>query len=340
MDIKEIRKRARERVKERCRVCPICDGRACAGDVPGMGGIGSGASFQNNVKALAAQRLVMRVLHEANDPDTGLELWGRKLSMPVFVAPVGSVAANIGSGMADKDYLKSLITGCLEAGTMASVGDLPALENFTVSMSALGANSRMVVPFIKPWPLPEVEKRLDLAQEHGCDICGMDVDAAGLTILRRAAAPVGTKSPAELAKVIKMAHERGIKFIVKGVMAANEARIAADAGADAVLVSNHGGRVLDHTPGTAEVLPCIADAIGKETVVMLDGGVRSGTDVLKSLALGAKIVLICRPVLVAIHGDEEHGAAIYLNMIRDELSQAMRLTGCANLAAITRKILC
>lgn len=339
MDIKEIRKRARERVKERCRVCPICDGRSCAGDVPGMGGIGTGVSFQNNVKALAAQRLVMRVLHEANDPDTGTELWGRKLSMPVLVAPVGSVAANIGSGMADKDYITSLVSGCLEAGTMASVGDLPALENFTVSMSALGGNGRMVIPFIKPWPLAEVEKRLDLAKEHGCDICGMDVDAAGLTILRRAAAPVGTKTPAELARVIKMAHERGFKFIVKGIMAADEAKIAVEAGADAVLVSNHGGRVLDHTPGTAEALPAVAEAVGKDTLVMLDGGVRSGADVLKALALGAKIVLICRPVLVAVHGDEEHGAATYLNMIKDELSQAMRLTGCVNLAAVSKRVL-
>lgn len=340
MDIKEIRKAARERVKEKCRVCPICDGRACAGDVPGMGGIGTGASFQNNVKALAAKRLVMRVLHEANEPDTSVELWGRKLSMPMFVAPVGSVAANMGSGMADKDYLRSLIKGSLEAGTMASVGDLPALENFTVSMSALGDNARMVVPFIKPWQVPDVEKRLDLAKEHGCDICGMDVDAMGLTILRRAAAPVKAKSPAELAKVIKMAHERGFKFIVKGIMAADEAKIAVDAGADAVLVSNHGGRVLDHTPGTAEVLPSIAAAVGKSAVIMLDGGIRSGADVLKALALGAQITLICRPVLVAIHGDEENGAATYLNMIRDELSQAMRLTGCANVASITDRVIC
>lgn len=340
MDIKEIRKRARERVKERCRVCPVCDGRACSGDVPGMGGIGTGASFQNNIKALAAQRLVMRVLHEANDPDTSVELWGRKLSMPVFVAPVGSVAANIGGDMADRDYLTALIKNCKEAGTMASVGDLPALDNFKVSMSALGAEGRMVVPFIKPWPLPEVEKRLDLAREHGCDICGMDVDAAGLTILRRAAAPVATKTPAELARVIRMAHDRGFKFIVKGIMAADEAEIAVQAGADAVLVSNHGGRVLDYTPGTAEALPAIAEAVGKDCVVMLDGGVRSGADVLKALALGARITLICRPVLVAVHGDEERGAAVYLNMIRDELSQAMRLTGCANLESVSRRVLC
>lgn len=337
--MQEVWKQARERVKAKCRVCPVCDGRACAGDVPGMGGIGSGASFQNNVKAFAALRLNMRVLHKANDPDTTVELWGRRLSMPVLVAPVGSVAANLGSGMADKDYLHSVIKGSLAAGTMASVGDLPALENFSLSMSSLGAEGRMVVPFIKPWPLSEVEKRLDLAREHGCDVCGMDVDAAGLTILRRAAAPVSAKSPAELEKIVKLAHARGFKFIIKGIMTPDEAIIAVRCGADAVLVSNHGGRVLDATPGTAEALPAIAEAVGGQTVIMLDGGVRSGADVLKALALGANFVLICRPVLIAVHGDEENGAFKYLSMIQDELAQAMRLTGCKDVASVTRRVL-
>lgn len=337
--MKEIRKKARERVKEKCRVCPVCDGRACAGDVPGMGGIGTGAAFQNNIRALAAQRIVMRVLHEANEPDCSVELWGKKLSMPVFVAPVGNVGGNIGSDMPDTTYTAAVLAGCRQAGTLASVGDLPSFEHWTNTMSVFGGNGADAVPFIKPWPLPEVEKRLNVAKEQGCDICGMDVDAAGLTILRRAAAPVGTKTPAELAGVIKMAHGLGFKFIVKGVMSVDEAKIAVDAGADAVLVSNHGGRVLDHTPGTAEALPAIADAVGKSSVVMLDGGIRSGVDVLKALALGARFVLICRPVLVAVHGDEEHGAGKYLDIIKDELLQAMRLTGCKDAASVTGRVL-
>ena len=121
---------------------------------------------------------------------------------------------------------------------------------------------------------------------------------------------------------------------------AEVAIIAADAGADAVLVSNHGGRVLDHTPGTAEALPAIADAVGKRVVVMLDGGIRSGADVLKALALGAHMTLICRPVMIAIHGDEENGLATYYAHIREELIQAMRLTGCADVASVTNRILC
>ncbi|MCC8195163.1 MAG: alpha-hydroxy-acid oxidizing protein, partial [Deltaproteobacteria bacterium] len=199
---------------------------------------------------------------------------------------------------------------------------------------------KSVVPFIKPWGKDAVAERLDIAREAGCDICGMDVDAAGLTILRTLAAPVAVKTPDELAEIIDLVHQRGMKFIVKGIMTVDEAEDAVDAGTDAVLVSNHGGRVLDCTPGTAEVLPEIAEAVGDRTLVMVDGGIRSGTDVLKVLALGAKAALVCRPVAVMLHGDEENGVPAYFAGLREELAQAMRLTGCKDLASIDANVVC
>ena len=338
--MQEIRNKARERVKTRCRVCPVCDGKACAGEVPGMGGIGTGVSFRNNVTALAEYRLNMRVLHDANSPDTALELWGRKLALPVFAAPVGTVGRNLGSGMPDDEYVGHLIDGCVAAGTLASTGDVPALEEFGRFMAQVKGRGKSVVPFIKPWPRDAVAARLDLAVRAGCDICGMDVDAAGLSILRTLAAPVAVKTASQLAELIALAHDRGMKFIVKGIMTVNEAYLAADAGADAVLVSNHGGRVLDCTPGTAEVLPEIVEAVGGQTVVMVDGGIRSGVDVLKCLALGAKVALICRPVAVMLHGDEEKGVPAYFAAIQDQLAQAMRLTGCKDLASVNEDVVC
>jgi isopentenyl diphosphate isomerase/L-lactate dehydrogenase-like FMN-dependent dehydrogenase len=338
--MQDARKKARDRVKSRCKVCPVCNGVACAGDVPGMGGIGTGVSFQNNVTALAQQRLLMRVLHGANEPDTTMELWGRKLALPVLAAPVGSVSVNLGSDMSDADYATTLVRGCRAAGTLASVGDGLDAATFEKNISMIGDGGASVIAFIKPWAArEEIVTRLDMAVAAGISICGMDVDAAGLTVMRRRETPVSTQTPEALAQVVKLAHARGIKFIVKGVMAEDEAVIAADAGADAVLVSNHGGRVLDHSPGTAEVLPDIADAVGGRVVVMMDGGVRTGADVLKALALGAHLTLICRPVVVAVHGDEQNGVVKYFAQLQDELAQAMRLTGCGNLAAVSRRVL-
>ena len=336
--MKDIRDKARARVKSMCRVCPVCDGRACAGEVPGMGGVGSGMSFRNNVTALAACRLNMRVLHGANMPDTRCTLWGREMALPVFAGPLGAVAANIGSGMSDEEYLGHLINGCVEARTLASTGDQPDIAVFARLMEKVKGRGKSVVPFIKPWSNDAVAARMDLAAKAGCGICGVDVDGAGLTALRSLATPVSVKPAAELAEIIALAHEREMKFIVKGVMTVDEAVLAADCGADAVLVSNHGGRVLDHTPGTAEVLPEIAAAVGERVVVMVDGGIRTGADVLKVLALGAKAALICRPVAVMLHGDEEKGVPAYFAAIQDQLAQAMRLTGCANLDAIDGKV--
>jgi len=338
--MQEVRKKARERVKAKCRVCPVCNGAACAGDVPGMGGIGTGVSFQNNVTALAKHRLLMRVLHDANEPDTAVEVWGRKLALPVLAAPVGSVAVNLGSDMSDAEYTAVLVRGCRAAGTLAGVGDGLDAATFEKNVGMIGDGGASVITFVKPWAAKEgIGLRLDMAAKVGVSICGMDVDAAGLTALRRRGTPVRTQTREELAQVVNLAHARGMKFIVKGIMAVDEAVIAADAGADAVVVSNHGGRVLDYSPGTAEVLPAIADAVGERVLVMMDGGVRSGADVLKALALGAKLTLICRPVVVAVHGDEQDGVVKYFTQIRDELAQAMRLTGCANLGAVSRRIL-
>ena len=340
MTLQDIRNKARERVKTRCRVCPVCDGKACAGEVPGMGGIGSGMGFRNNVSALESWRLNMRVLHDANAPDTSLELWGRKLSLPVFAAPVGGVAVNLGSGMADDEFLGHLIPCCVAAKTLASTGDSPDIAVFGKFMARVQGRGKSVVPFIKPWAKDAVVARMDIAKDAGCDICGMDVDAAGLTILRNAATPVSVKTPDQLAQIIDCAHQRGMRFIVKGIMTVDEAQAAADAGADALIVSNHGGRVLDCTPGAAEVLPEIAETVGDQTVIMVDGGIRTGADVLKVLALGARVALIARPVGVILHGDGENGVPLYFAGIQDQLAQAMRLTGCRDLASIDANVVC
>ena len=122
-------------------------------------------------------------------------------------------------------------------------------------------------------------------------------------------------------------------------MTVADARIAADAGVDAIVVSNHGGRVLDGTPGTAAVLPAIAEAVGENLPVLVDGGIRSGTDVLKMLALGAKAVLIGRPFCVAAVGGLTEGVVSYLAGVKGNLTSAMALTGCATIKDINSSVL-
>jgi NAD(P)H-dependent flavin oxidoreductase YrpB (nitropropane dioxygenase family) len=334
--MKDIRDRARELLRGYCRVCPVCDGAACAGEVPGMGGLGTGASFAANVRALAALKLNMRLVHDVGEPDTAIDLLGRRLSMPILAAPIGGLAWNMGGCMPEADYVRAVLTGCLSAGTLGCTGDGVPEEIHQGAFAALRAVSGQGIPFIKPWDEDEVARKLDLAAAAGAAVAGMDIDAAGLPLVVPGGRRVSPKGRAALRRIVERA---GRPFLLKGLMTPDEALLALDAGVAGIVVSNHGGRVLDHTPGTAEVLGGIAKAVAGRCAVLVDGGVRSGADVLKMLALGADAVLIGRPVAVAAVGGGAEGVAALLGGIRDELARAMLLTGVASAAEVPERVL-
>ena len=145
--------------------------------------------------------------------------------------------------------------------------------------------------------------------------------------------PAGSKSVAELAEIVKLAER---PFIVKGVMTVKGALKAKEAGAAAIVVSNHGGRVLDQCPATAEVLPEIAAALkGTGVKVLVDGGIRTGVDVFKALALGADGVLICRPFVTAVYGGGEEGVKCYIDKLAGELADTMQMCGAHSIEEIT-----
>jgi len=130
-----------------------------------------------------------------------------------------------------------------------------------------------------------------------------------------------------------------LPLVIKGIVRADDALRAAEAGAAAVVVSNHGGRQLDTAPATIEVLPEIADALrGHPVEVLVDGGVRRGTDILKALALGARAVLVGRPILWGLAVGGEAGATSVLRLLAGELDLAMALAGAPTIAEITRDL--
>jgi L-lactate dehydrogenase (cytochrome) len=133
--------------------------------------------------------------------------------------------------------------------------------------------------------------------------------------------------------------EWGGQFVIKGILDPEDAREAAKVGADGIVVSNHGGRQLDGVPSTASVLPGIADAVGDQLTILADGGVRSGLDVVRMLALGAKGVLLGRAWAYALAARGEAGVAHVLQLMEAEMRVAMALTGCKNIAEITRDAL-
>lgn len=329
-----IKDTARERMKGFCRVCPHCDGKNCASGVPGMGGLGTGASFRANAEALRQVRLTMRCLHGVTSPLMDTEFLGLKLSLPVLAAPIGGVSYNMGNEAGSEEaYIEAIIEGSRAAGTIGCGGDgVPDVIHKSAFASIRKAGG-WGIPFVKPWEGDELNRKLDLALDTGCSVVGVDVDAAGLVTLRKQGRPVSPKTPAELAAVAERVHRGGAKFMIKGVMSAADAKVALDAGVDALVVSNHGGRVLDHTPGTAEVLPRVAAFVRGRVPVLADGGVRDGVDVLKMLALGASAVLIGRPFSIAAVGGLSEGVAAYVEDLKAQLASAMTLTACPDVAS-------
>ncbi len=334
--MKEIYQNAKEMMKGFCRVCPVCNGKACAGEVPGMGGLGTGSSFTANLDALARFQFNMRVVHGVTEPDTTTEFLGKPLSMPVLAAPIGGVSFNMGGKVSEEDYIDAVVSGCRAVGTLGCTGDGVPEFLHAAGYAAIKKNDGAGIPFIKPWEDDEFFDKLKKAEESGADIFGMDIDAAGLVTLRKMGRPVSPKTVEQLKHIIS---STSMKFILKGVMTPDEALLAVEAGADAIVVSNHGGRVLDSSPGAADVLASIADAVKGQITILVDGGVRSGGDVLKLLALGADIVMIGRPVSVAAVGGLQPGVEAYFEKIKGELIQTMVLTGTANVREVGREIL-
>lgn len=334
--MKEIRTTARELMTGFCRVCPICNGRACAGEVPGMGGLGTGSAFMANVQALAGRTLNMRLVHDIVEPITRTTLLGIELSLPVLAAPIGGVSFNMGGKRSEEEYITAIINGCREAGIIGCTGDGVPPFIHEAAFAAIIAAGGHGIPFIKPWEDAELYDKLDKAKATGAVALGMDIDAAGLITLRKMGRPVSPKPLETLRKIIA---RTGAKFIVKGVMTVEDAELACQAGADAIVVSNHGGRVLDHTPATAEVLPDISAQVRGKLAVLVDGGVRTGADVLKMLALGADAVMIGRPFSVAAMGGLGQGVTTFIETLRNELTQAMIMTGTASVRNVSPGIL-
>ena len=164
----------------------------------------------------------------------------------------------------------------------------------------------------------------------------MDIDAAGLPFLKNMNPPAGSKSVEELKEIVESTH---LPFIVKGVMTVQGALKAKQAGASAIIVSNHGGRVLDQCPSTAEVLAEIVDAVNGSMTVLVDGGIRSGLDIFKALALGADGVVIARPFVVSVYGGEEVGVEVYIQKLATELKETMEMCGAYSIQDITRDMI-
>jgi len=335
--MKNIHAAAREKFKKICYVCKNCDGRDCPTGVPGMGGAGTGESFRRNIDSLNNFKIITRLIREPSAPDTSTEIFGKKISIPVMAAPITGSVTNMGGAIDELDYNRAVVAGCRKAGTLAFVGDGATPEKYKIGLQAIKEEDGWGIPIFKPrMDNKEIIKRLKASEKAGALAVGMDIDAVVFKTMVMKNQAVAPKSVSEL-KELKAS--TNLPFILKGIMNPRDAVLACEAGIDAIIVSNHGGRVLDQMPGTMDVLREIASAVGDSIIIIADGGFRTGVDIVKAMALGARYVLIGRPVAIAAVGMGVEGTAFYMEQIKQELQKAMVLTGCTSVHDISEEII-
>ena len=334
MDIKEIKENARERMKGFCNMCRECDGVWCAGKVPGMGGTGTGDSFKRAHNKLKEIKVIMKTIHSASEPVLQTSIWGKTLSFPAIAAPITGTVFNMGGYVNDAEYSDDVVLGSLDAGTIAMIGDTGDPKCFEHGINAIKKAGGQGIAIIKPRANEEIIKKIKIAEEAGAVAVGIDSDGAGLVTMKLFGQPVGPKSFEDLKILVQSTK---LPFIVKGILSVEEAILCADAGVDTIVVSNHGGRVLNETLAPCEVLEDIVRAVGDRINVLADGSVREGVDILKYLALGAKAVLIGRPLIWGSVGGRQEGVKVTLETLKNQLYQSMILTGCNDVNNVSPK---
>lgn len=333
MNYNEILAAAKDCVGPYCKACPVCNGRACGNSMPGPG-----CKYPGNVAARNFDKwqkicVNMDTLCPNAEPDVSFEFFGHKFVAPIFAAPLGSIDLHYGPKYKDQQYNSILVKVAAEYGLMALTGDGVDPDIMISAVEDMKKVGGMGCPTTKPWNKEAVFAKLDILNDAGIFAAAMDVDGAGLPFLKAMNPNAGSKSVDEMKEIVSYAK---MPFIIKGIMTVAGAEKAVESGAAAIVVSNHGGRVQGGVPSTAEVLPAIAQAVKGKITILVDGGIRSGVDVFRALALGADGVLIGRPLLPMIYAAGEEGFKVYMDKIIGELKSTMTMCGAASLKDITR----
>ena len=333
MTYEEVLSNAKTCMGEFCKACPVCNGKACSNKVPGPGSKGSGTVAIRNYDKWQELCINMDTICENKPLDLTSEIFGRTFKYPIFAATIGAMKLHYGDKYDDLEYNDILVSSCADAGIAAFTGDGTNPAVMEGAARAIKQKDGNGIPTVKPWDINTLKEKLAMIKDAGSFAVAMDIDAAGLPFLKNLTPPAGSKTVEELREIVK---EAEVPFIIKGIMTVKGALKAKEAGAAAIVVSNHGGRVLDQCPATAEVLAEIADAVGNDMKILVDGGIRSGVDIFKALALGADAVLIGRPFVTAVYGGGAEGVAAYTAKLAAELEDTMAMCGAHSLSEISR----
>jgi 4-hydroxymandelate oxidase len=318
------------------------------------GGAGDEITLRDNERSWRRIAIRPRVMVDVSAPDTRTTLLGRERPHPVIVAPMAFQT------LAHPEGERAMARAAAERGAIFCLSSLA-----TTSTAEAAAAAPVATRWLQLYVFRDRAVSDELvagAAERGYEALVLTVDLpvlgvrerdvlSGYVIEQATAIPSlhgrsGGLAMTEVGDLIdptltwsdvaSFAERSGLPVVLKGVLTAEDARRAADHGAAGVVVSNHGGRQLDTVLSGADALPAIADAVGDRLDVIVDGGVRRGTDVVKAMALGARAVMVGRPLLWGLAVGGEEGAARVLEVLLGELDVALALSGVPAAAALDR----
>nr|OQO19716.1 hypothetical protein B0A51_12776 [Rachicladosporium sp. CCFEE 5018] len=325
-------------------------------------------TINENSTAFSKYRLRPRVLVDVSKADTSIALFGRKLEFPLGVSPAGMHA------MAHPDGEKATSRACAKAGVamgISSYANYPIADIRSACLSSSGIPQ--IDHVIQLYTMKDRAMQLRIIREaeaRGCKAIFLTADSPVLGVRYNEwrndfRTPEGLEFPIierDTEMIRKVTHDdtftsfnddthnwardipwlksvTGMEIWIKGILTAEDTLMAIESGCHGIIVSNHGGRQLDGVPATIDALPeCVAAAAGRIRI-HFDGGIRSGTDIFKALALGAECCWVGRPAIWGLAYDGQAGVEIMLETLRIEFKRCMQLTGCNSVKDITKACL-
>lgn len=270
--------------KTKCRFCPVCDGRACLDELPGMGGVRGNENFILNCKDWS------KIPAGSQAASDGAEL--------VRLAPIAGGVENVG-WHDEKSFYFDLINASVQGGVPVSIGDGTPDEKFHWAAEAVRTAGVKAAVFIKPYSNSVMLERFEIASDIA-EYCGVDIDSFNITTMRGKAV-LEKKDAGRLLELKRVFNAHGIPFVIKGIFTRESVELAREVRPDVAYISNHGGRVETDRGSTAEALAAYSRTLlGCAGELWVDGGIRSMRDVKKAQSYGARTVLAGRPFIIAL----------------------------------------
>ena len=305
-----------------------------------FGGAGDEWTLRENVAAFSRWMLRPRYLVDVSSVSTETTVLGEEVSMPVLVAPMAM------QRLAHDEGERLTARGAAAAGTVMCLSSVSTVKPRLVAEAAPGGKRWFQVYVFEDRAM--TRELVEQAVDSGYSALVLTIDMPFLGRRERdlrvafevpaefEVPSLGGIEPALTWDDLESISSYGLPVVVKGLMTREDAKLACEHGAAAVVVSNHGGRQLDGVGATINALPEVVDGVAGRCEVYMDGGVRRGIDVLKALALGARAVLVGRPILWGLAADGERGVARVLELLHEEVRVGLGLLGCCSPGDVSR----